>query len=186
MANSGQSVLGCTIGGTYNFTHSTFANYWNNGIRNLPAVLINNYLKYQTSNGSEAILVSDLNAANFTNCIIDGSQNIEFFLDQAEGSVFNYNFENNLLKFNDPGGKYADVPVFDFDDENHYQNNIFNGDSNFKNVEINEYIIGEKSDAVDKADQNAALQFPLDILGVNRTVNPDIGAYQHIIFEEDN
>jgi len=184
LANSGQSVLGCTIGGTYNFTHSTFANYWNNGIRSLPAVLINNYIKYQTSNGSEAILVRDLNAAGFTNCIIDGSQNIEFFLDQAEGSAFDYNFKNNLLKFNDPGGKYAGIPLFDFDDENHYQNNIFNGNPEFKNVDINEYIIGEKSDAVDKADLNAALQFPLDILGVNRTASPDIGAYQHIIFEE--
>ena len=186
IANSGQSVLACTIGGTYNFTHSTFANYWTNSVRSLPAVLINNYMKYQKSDGSEAILVRDLNAANFTNCIIDGSQNIEFFLEQAEGLVFNYNFKNNLLKFNDPSGKFADVPLFDFEDDSHYQNNIFNGESNFKNIDLNEYLIGEKSDAVNNADKNAAMQIPLDILGVNRTLSPDIGAYQHIIFETED
>jgi len=183
IANSGQSVLGCTIGGTYNFSHSTFANYWSNSLRSLPAVLINNYLKYQQSNGSEALLVRDLNAANFTNCIVDGSQNIEFFLDQAEGSVFNYNFKNNLLKFNDPGGNYKDNPLFDFEDDNHYQSNIVNGKSDFKNIDLNQLIIGAESDAVGKADKNTSLQTPLDILGVNRAIEPDIGAYQHIIFE---
>ena len=183
IANSGQSVLGCTIGGTYNFSHSTFANYWSNSLRSLPAVLINNYLKYQQSNGSEALLVRDLNAANFTNCIVDGSQNIEFFLDQAEGSVFNYNFKNNLLKFNDPGGNYKDNPLFDFEDDSHYQSNIFNGKSDFKNIDLNQLIIGAESDAVGKADKNTSLQTPLDILGVNRAIEPDIGAYQHIIFE---
>ncbi len=185
IANSGQSVLGCTIGGTYNFIHSTFANHWSNSVRNTPAVIINNYLKYQLPDGSESILVRDLKAANFTNCIIHGNQNIEFFLDQAEGSVYNYNFKNNLLKFNDPSGKYAGNPIFDFDDENHYQNNIFNGDPDFKDIDNNDYIIGEKSNAVNKADLNTALQFPVDILGVNRTADPDIGAYQHIIFEEE-
>ncbi len=185
IANSGQSVLGCTIGGTYNFIHSTFVNHWSNSVRNTPAVIINNYLKYQLPDGSESVLVRDLKAANFTNCIIDGNQNIEFFLDQAEGSVYNYNFKNNLLKFNDPGGKYDGIPLFDFEDTDHYQNNIFNGDSDFKNIDNNNYIIGEKSGAVDMADLNTSLQIPIDILGVNRTIKPDVGAYQHIIFEEN-
>ena len=34
IANNGQSALGCTIGGTYNFTHATFGNYWNSSVRN--------------------------------------------------------------------------------------------------------------------------------------------------------
>ena len=41
---AGQASLAATIGGTYNFTHSTFANFWNNGLRQLPAVLVNNFL----------------------------------------------------------------------------------------------------------------------------------------------
>src|SRR5699024_3359311 len=36
VANSGQSAFAGTLGGKYEFTHSTFANYWRRGHRNLP------------------------------------------------------------------------------------------------------------------------------------------------------
>ncbi len=185
IANNGQSSLACTIGGTYNFTHTTFANYWNGSIREFPTVLINNYIAFMNADGSESVLVRDLIAANFTNSIIDGNQNIEFFLDKNDTGEFNYNFKNNLLKFADAGGKFSDNPLFDFDDLSHYQNNIFNGEADFKDVQNNQYILGGNSDANNQADVNAALQIPLDILNFSRTSNPDIGAYQHIIFEEN-
>ena len=186
IANNGQSSLACTIGGTYNFSHTTFANYWNGSIRNFPTVLVNNYLKFMNSDGSESILARDLQEANFTNTIIEGNQNIEFFLDKTEAAKFSYNFKNNLLRFDDANGKFSDNPLFDFEDVNHYQNNIFNGEADFKDVQNNRYILGEKSEAIDNADKNASLKVPFDILGVNRIENPDIGAYQHIIFEESN
>lgn len=185
IANNGQSSLACTIGGTYNFTHTTFANYWNGSIRELPTVLINNYIAFINTDGSESVLVRDLKLANFTNSIIDGNQNIEFFLDKNDAGAFNYNFKNNLLKFEDASGKFLDNPLFDFDDLSHYQNNIFNGEADFKDIQNNQYIIGENSDANDQADVNEAQQVPLDILNVSRTSNPDTGAYQHIIFEEN-
>jgi hypothetical protein len=184
IGNNGQSSLACTIGGTYNFTHTTIANYWNRSIRNIPAVLINNFVQFTDSNGSELILARDLIAANFTNCIIEGNQNIEFFLEKTEGQAFNYNFKNNLLKFDDINGDFSNNPLYDFDDLTHYQNNVINGMPVFKDVQNNQYIIGEESDAVNKADTNASLLIPLDILGIDRTINPDIGAYQHIIFEK--
>ena len=184
IANNGQSSLACTIGGTYNFTHATFANYWNSSIRNLPTVLVNNFVQFSNPEGSESILVRDLTAANFTNCIIDGSQNIEYFLDKADGAIFNFNFKNNLLKFDDFNGDFTDDALYNFDDLSIYQNNIINGEPDFKDVSHNEYIIGAESAGNDKADVNAALQIPFDILGINRTATPDIGAYQHIIFEE--
>jgi hypothetical protein len=185
IGNNGQSSLACTIGGTYNFTHATFANFWNNSIRNFPTVLINNFVQFTNSDGSESILARDLIAANFTNCIIEGSQNIEFFLDKDAAAVFNYNFKNNLLKFDDLNGDFSDDPLYDFDDISFYQNNILNGVPDFKDVEHNKYIIGQKSDAINNADINAAIQVPTDILGINRTINPDIGAYQNIVFEEE-
>mgnify|MGYP000857259021 CR=1 FL=1 len=49
----------------------------------------------------------------------------------------------------------------------------------------NSLIIGQESDAINKADTNASVQVPFDILGVSRLASPDIGAYQHIIFEEN-
>jgi len=74
--------------------------------------------------------------------------------------------------------------LFDFNDSSHYQDIILNGEADFKNVENNELIIGQNSDAIDQADHTGSLRVPFDILNVNRVLNPDIGAYQHIIFEE--
>jgi len=183
IANNGQASLACTIGGTYNFTHSTFANYWNNSIRNSPTVLINNFIKIQNEDGSEDILLRDLKAANFTNTIIEGNKNIEFILDKNEAAIFNYNFKNNLLKFDDVSGGFSDNDLYDFEDIIHYQNNILNGKADFKDVQTNQYIIGADSDAIENADLKSAIKIPLDILGEIRFVKPDIGAYQHIIFE---
>ncbi len=185
IANNGLSSLACTIGGTYNFTHCTFANYWNSSFRDFPTVLINNFFTF-VDNGSEVIETKDLLAANFTNCIIDGNQNVEFVLDKVDGSLFNYNVKNSMLKFNTTNADLLNNPLFDFTDTNVYQNIILNGVAQFKDVTTNQYIIGQDSEANGNADNNGALQVSFDILNVNRTTLPDIGAYQHITFEEEN
>ena len=184
IGNNGQSSLACTSGGTYNFTHSTFANFWSNGIREFPAVLVNNFQSSTASGSSGEELVNDLVAANFTNCIIEGNQNIEFLLKKNDQAAFNFNFKNNMLRFFDPGGNLANSPLYDFEDTEKYQNNIFNGEPDFQNVNENSFLIGDLSDAKGNADQQAAQQVPFDLLGVSRIVSPDMGAYQHIIFEE--
>ncbi|MDO9038585.1 MAG: hypothetical protein Q7U59_09590 [Lutibacter sp.] len=166
---SGQSSLACTIGGTYNFVHSTFANYWNNSFRQYPSVLINNFFTYNKNN-AQVVEKRNLHAANFTNCIIDGNSNIELVIDKVDGTVFNYSFKNNLLRFKE------------IVDTNHYLDNIFNGNPHFKSPETNELIIGDKSDAVKKGSEAGRILAPNDILGVTRTSPADIGAYQHIIF----
>jgi len=167
--NSGQSSLACTIGGTYNFVHSTFANYWSNSFRQFPSVLINNYFTY-SKNNTQLVEKRNLHAANFTNCIIDGNGNIELVIDKVEGTAFNYSFKNNLLRFKE------------IVDSNHYLDNIFNGNPHFKSPETNELIIGDKSDAVKKGSEAGRILTPNDILGITRTSPPDIGAYQNIIF----
>lgn len=183
--NAGFSSLACTIGGTYNFTHSTFANYWNSSIRQFPTVLINNYFSY-FENGNEIVETRDLVAANFTNCIIYGNNSIEMILDNVSGSTFNYNFKNSLVRFDDFNNRFEGIPEYDFDDVTHYQNMIFNEDPHFKDPYINQLIIGQESSGIDKADAAASVLVPLDLLGVDRTTNPDIGAYQHIIFEDED
>ncbi len=176
--------LACTFGGTYNFKHITLANYWSNSVRNFPALLVNNFLEYADNDGNRFVLIRDLKAANFTNIIIEGNQNIEMILEKAEGEDFNYNFKNSLIKFDDINNNFKDNPLFDFEDTDHYQNIILNGSPDFKNIDNNEFIIGDQSEAKANADKAAALEVPLDILGVNRTEIPDIGAYQHIIFDD--
>lgn len=180
IGSAGQASLAATIGGTYNFTHSTFANFWNNGIRQLPAVLVNNFFTYQNNSGQEIIETRDLKAANFTNCIFDGNNNIEFLLDKVEGSLFNYNISNCLISFNDSSNAFAGNAGMKFSNNPNYQNIILNGISDFRNTQNEDFIIGQKSNAINKAKTSA---FPFDILGINRANIPDIGAYQHIIFD---
>ncbi|NVJ89140.1 MAG: hypothetical protein HWD82_06835 [Flavobacteriaceae bacterium] len=178
VGSAGEASLAATVGGTYNFTHCTFANFWNNGIRQLPAVLVNNFFVYQNSNGQEIIETRGLKEANFTNCIIDGNNNIEFVLDKVDGSLFNYNISNCMISFNDTSNAFDGVPELDFSNSN-YQNIILNGVTNFRNSQNEDFIIGEQSEAINKA---ISTSFMLDILGVDRSAAPDLGAYQHIIF----
>tara|TARA_B100000795_G_C22796845_1_gene439784 strand:- start:143 stop:1651 length:1509 start_codon:yes stop_codon:yes gene_type:complete len=180
IGSAGEASFAGTIGGTYNFTHSTFANFWNNGIRQLPTVLINNFFTYVDTNGQEIIETRDLHAANFTNCIFDGNNNIEFILDKIEGGgVFNYNINNCMIQFNDTNNSFDDNTELDFT-SSYYQDIILNGNVHFRNSQNEDFIIGQDSDAINKAETSL---FNLDILGVERTSNPDIGAYQHIIFD---
>ncbi|AUC86510.1 hypothetical protein CW731_15015 [Polaribacter sp. ALD11] len=178
---AGQASLAATIGGTYNFTHSTFANYWNSGIRQLPAVLINNFFVYTNEAGQEITQTRDLKAANFTNCIFDGNNNIEFIIDKADGGgLFNYSVKNSMIKFNDSSNSFDGVTEVDFANNTNYSNIVLNGNPNFRDTQKSDLIIGDKSDAINKA---ITTPFTLDILGIDRATNPDIGAYQHITFE---
>ncbi|CAA0191659.1 Probable lipoprotein precursor [Tenacibaculum maritimum] len=181
IGSAGQSSLACTVGGTYNFTHSTIANYWSNSFRQLPALIVNNHFTYKDDKGNQIIGVRDLHAANFTNCIVQGNNNVEFVLDKVTGSLFNYNIENSLIQFDDVSGVYKNVIELDFTDRVHYSKVVLNGTPDFKNEGENNFIIGEKSTAINKAKNTTVL---FDILGVSREDMPDIGAYQHIRFED--
>jgi hypothetical protein len=182
VGSAGQASLAATIGGTYNFTHSTFANYWNNGIRQLPAVLVNNFFTFTNSSGQEVTQTRDLHAANFNNCIIDGNSNVEFILDKVDGSQFNFSTTNCMIKFNDINNAFSGVPEMDFSNTANHPGVILNGDPHFRNTSLNDLIIGELSDAINKGNTIFSAMFPLDILKVNRVAAPDLGAYQHITF----
>ena len=184
IANAGQSLVACTFGGSYNFKHSTFANYWGNSFRSFPSVLVNNFFTTVDENNNEIIIVNDLEEANFANCLIDGNQNIEFVLNRVEGAAFNFNVVHSMLKFDTKDPAIMSDPLYDFTDSSNYENIIFNGVPDFKRTGANDLIIGQDSDAIGNGALNVALSVPFDILGVSRTAAPDIGAYQHIIFEE--
>ena len=182
IANNGSSSLALTEGGSYRLAHSTFANYWSSAIRTLPAVLISNL--NEVSQGSSANAANTaLIQADFENCIIEGNQNIEFLLEKEEGSDFNFNFSHSLLRFDDPGGIFAGDPLYDFDNEDLYQNNIFNGTPDFLDIDLGDYHIGENSQAILLGDPAIAEEFPFDLDGIDRRNTPDSGAYQHLIQE---
>ncbi|MGA1227566.1 MAG: hypothetical protein ACO3VF_10135 [Tamlana sp.] len=179
--NAGQSSFAGTIGGKYNFTHSTIVNYWNNGFRQFPSVLLNNFIIDEDN----VATLADLTEANFNNCIIYGNDNPEILLDEIEDDavVFNFKFTNCLIRFQDSNNNFVG-PNYNFNDTNRYEGNIFNEDPNFLDTELNKLIIGDESAANNQGLSTFATQVPVDILNVNRTTSPDLGAYQHITFPE--
>ena len=187
ISNSGESLLACTVGGSYNFTHCTFANYWASSFnRNNPAVLVNNFLSSFDSSNNIVITPSHLEMANFTNCIIDGNQSIEFGLEKVDEADFTFNVSHSMIKFNTSNAEILNNPLYNFDDTSLYQNVILNGVLDFKNISLNQFIIGKDSEAINNAFLPGAQAVPFDILGVNRSISPDIGAYQHIDFDTEN
>ena len=177
--NSGQSSFAGTLGGTYNFTHCTIANYWNSGFRQFPSVLLNNYVVDAENNA----VLADLTEANFNNCIIYGNDNPEILLDEIEDPtvLFNFKFTNCLIRFENSNNNFTGAN-YDLNDITHYEGNIFNLDPNFKDTGLNQLIIGDDSAANNQGNTTFSSQVPFDILNVNRTASPDLGAYQHITF----
>lgn len=180
ITNSGQSSLFLSLGGTYNFRHSTFGNYWNRSFRNFPAVVIDNSLLVSETE----IDVEDLEA-NFSNCIIYGSEAREFFLNAEPEAAFNFNFSNSLLRFEDPQGQFAGNPLFDFSNTTFYTNCVFNADPVFFNTQLNQLFISNESAANGIGNPATAQQVPFDLLGTPRGNPSDAGAYESVVFPED-
>ena len=179
--NAGQSAFAGTYGGSYNFTHCTIANYWSSSFRQFPALYLNNFLIRE----DETIVTNVLTAANFNNCIIYGNDNPEFLVEKEEGADLNFKFTNCLIKFKDSNNKYASDPNYNFDNTALYANVVFNEDPDFQDTKKNKLIIGGKSAAINVIGTNPfSNQIPFDLLNVLRTASPDLGAYQHVIFEE--
>lgn len=179
--NAGQASLACTHGGTYNFTHCTFNNNWPSS--NQVAVLISNNLETE-----DAIFVQDLIEANFNNCIIYGSNQVEMILDNEQSTssptLFNYKFNHCLLKFNNIDNQFTNNPLYQFTtDATHYVNCSIASNSStfnpqFEDQSKNQLWLSEDLNLPN--DATFTLLFPNDILGINRTTSTDLGAYQFI------
>lgn len=176
--NAGQYALACTFGGTYDFTHCTFADYWQGSSRQSPTVLLDN-----TFNDGTTIFVANLVQANFNNCIIFGPNNIELGLNRSSNNAitFNHNIKNCLIKFNDTNNQFSGNPlytsVFAPSNNNLMSNNSTPFDPKFKNTSKNNLRIGLTSSA--KGVGNPAYIIAQDADGVTRTTPPDLGAYEH-------
>jgi hypothetical protein len=174
--NAGQVSLNLSLGGRYNFTNSTFANYYNGGFRQLPAVLIENIL--ETPN---EIFAADLVEANFFNCIIYGNESRELLFNQVSDVAFNYRFENCLIKFNDFDGSFAEE--YNFEDQTLFPNSVINEEPNFFLPFDNKLMINDESAANGLGNPSTVTN--QDILGTTRSSAPDAGAYESAPFPEE-
>lgn len=177
VANAGQSCLLLELGGTYEFNHSTIANYWTRSFRQTPAVILSNSFNDE--------IADDLIRADFNNCIIYGRNDVEFGFIQAQEASFNFSFTNCLLRAVNNGGALNGNALYDFSNTEFYQNIILNEDPIFLNTALNQLQIGLESPASAQGNQQTANAIPFDIIGTNRTNNPDLGAYETITFPEE-
>jgi hypothetical protein len=179
------------IGGSYQFTHCTLANYkklgnsrnWN------PCLILSNKMEIDNE-----VSLFALQEAFFDNCIIDGSAAVdttrlyggEILLftneenEQGHDETFNYRFNSCFIKT-------ARV------NNSRFVNNLF-GESpsylkNGTREDIYEYDfrLANESAGIGKADRTVAERFPVDRYGVNRLTGetaPSIGAYEYVYQEE--
>ncbi|HDP75722.1 MAG TPA: hypothetical protein ENN49_07625 [Bacteroidales bacterium] len=177
--NSAYSCVALIMGGTYRFYHTTIANYWGDYIfRKGPALLLNNYYTYQTVPGGQVLVEPrDLEEASFFNSIIYGSITNELGLDykyngQPVNASFNYNFTDCILKV---------PPSINLNDLEHFMR-VKRDDPKFKDIAKWNFELDSLSPAKDIGDITIALDFPIDLKGVNRLADgkPDLGAYERV------
>jgi hypothetical protein len=177
--NSGQTSLSISLGGTYEFNHCTFANYWTNSFRSFPSVQIDNFLQVSDTQA----LVENLVQANFNNCIIYGNEIRELGLSRVEDPsvLFNFNFTNSLIRFEDPNGDFSDNPLYDFSNNTFFSQIVLNADPVFQNTNLNNFNIETGTSGADGIGLSGVPPAN-DLNNVPRNNNPDAGAYESIIF----
>lgn len=171
--NCGQASLACTFGGSYDFTHCTFANYW--GSPNQTCLVMSNEDISSTS-------PTHLTNTNFKNCIFYGSSNLGISLEKFAGT-FNYKFDNCLIKFVDFNNQYINGELYSFSSNPNYTNCFIASTSlinkpDFIDEDKNILKIGENSIARNNA--NLTFSTFADILGNSRATFSDIGAYEYL------
>lgn len=156
-------ILEFLKGGTYNITHSTFANYWNFNSA-LPALGI--YATNEYDNGTS--IEQGALTLNIKNSIIYSDKDNAVVFKPTSGQSFNYSFQNSLLKYGSTANYTVDA------------GSIKNQDPKFVNYFTYKMNLRLKADSPAKGKGNiaTAATVPLDILKTSRLVNPSMGAYQ--------
>lgn len=173
---AGVASLACTLGGSYEFKHCTFNNNWASSKQ--VAVTVDNY--YKDANNDEVAF--DLIKADFKNCIIFGSNQIELLVNRSTDTSkqFNKLFSKCQIKFNNTNNQFTNNPDYAF--INDASEIIKNGIVDFQDISKNKLFIG-----ADSASKNFGVDVgvPFDILGNPRNGFFDLGAYNSIIFPAD-
>ncbi|MBS3806448.1 MAG: hypothetical protein KGY60_02985 [Bacteroidales bacterium] len=168
VADCAAHTLALTLGGSYEFYHCTFANYWSGSTRNTPSVFLNNY--YLDS--SENTQIRGLEKARFTNCIIYGNRIKEIGFDFQPAGPSNYFFSHCLIRNNPedplPAGKT--------------ENLLVNKDPLFVSIPEDNFRLDTLSPAIDQGEIATGNAFPTDIINNSRTADeaPDLGAFEYI------
>lgn len=173
VANCGDHTVAMVLGGEYQFTHCTFANYWSENPRSKAVLLMTNFSEDEDRN----VFKRDLNA-RFENSIIHGNLDSEMELEEVSGAEFNYVFDHMILK----------LDTEDISNEAQYINILKNPEtptvdgqpaSNpiFNSVSDADYSLFEQSQAVNKGKDAGVMN---DLKGNPRDAKPDLGAFEFV------
>ncbi|MFT5754980.1 MAG: hypothetical protein ACI924_002230, partial [Flavobacterium sp.] len=168
--NCGEASFAGSFGGSYEFTHCTFANYWTSP--NQTCILLDDYI--ETSSGD---IIEELVKADFINCIVYGSSNLGIS-HKKKGTNFNFKYTNCLIKFIDNNNQYTTFPEYEFSNNSLFENCI-RASNSIQNKPIflaptdNKLIIGEDSAA--KGTANNSFSTFNDILNNPRIGSTDMG-----------
>ena len=176
LGSAGNTSLYCNLGGKYAFVHATLANFWSRGLRGGAALQIDNETRFPSGEVASADLVE----ARFVNSIIDGNGMLELQLISNQTNTFNFSFTNCLIKIDEQATAISGNALYDFEDPSRYAQVLLNASARFTDTGKNDFRLGTDSPAIGTAQEAAALLVPFDILGNDRTLVPDLGAYQYI------
>ena len=179
---AGQATLACTLGGSYKFTHCTFNNNWASSQQ--VAVRVDNYFNTPENDNEEVPF--PLTKAEFYNCIIFGSNQVELLIKRSDAALWTTPiFSRCMIKFNNTNNQFTNLADYQF--LNNTTEIRKNGNPDFFNINNNQLMIGDDSDA---QDFGILTDVTTDILNTPRVPGPtgkyDLGAYQHGTFPEED
>ena len=143
--------------------------------------ILSNYYETQT-----AVYAHALTQANFNNCIIYGSNQVEMILDKVEDDSvpFNRKFTNCLIRFNNINNQFTNNDLYFFNtDPTHYVNCTIATNSSMnkpKYEDLNNNKLWLTEDLNLPADAASTALVPFDILNHSRITSTDLGAYQFV------
>jgi hypothetical protein len=174
VANCGFYAVALLISGSYEFNHSTIANYWGGygfKARTTPAVYISNILN---ASKDKPDYVGDITKADFGNCIITGNamDGNELVLRKRSDKVYNYKFDRCILQVAD---------TFKTSNVDHFVNILKGVDPKFVDpYKKYNYELDTLSKAKDVANRTISKLYPTDLKGRDRFLDggPDLGAFE--------
>lgn len=159
------------LGGSYDFKHCTFANYWNQSSRSTPAIGLTNFFEFDRQ-----IFVRELRKAYFGNCIVYGANESEFGVAAAPGGLCEYQFNTGLMRLN----PNPDNQSYNVNDPNRFNQVLLNQNPFFVDVAKNIFEPDSLSPAVNFGNTQDGASVPFDIKQQLRSFGglPDLGAYE--------
>lgn len=147
--------------GNYNFLHSTFANFSTHRLSPFSIYLTNSFDKNNQLENADLI-------SNFGNCIVYSNKTQNSIQSKITSlAKSNILFENSLIQIQET-------------ENPQYKNCVFNQNPMFKDAKMSKNLLSLLTNSPAKGIGNILIanQVPKDILGKNRTVNPNAGGYQ--------